>query len=150
MREYGFDFRGEDEHVVDDRVVERIDPEMISREQQLALFSVEQCKGKLAIEFVDEIDAIFLVKMGEHFDVAAGAERVPFFNQGGSQLAIVVDLAITNYDDGFVFIEEGLVAAFEVDDAQPAKAETDIVRNEVARRIRPAMNELVGHFLQQT
>src|SRR5215213_8210326 len=149
MLEYGLDFGREDQNFIDDRVIKRIDAELISGQHQLLLFLVVERECKLAVEFVDEIYAVFFVEVDENFDVAASAKRVSFFDQAASQLAVVIDLAIANDHDGFVFIEEWLVAAFQIDDAQSAKAEADIVFDKVARRVRASMDELVRHLHQK-
>jgi len=57
----------------------------------------------------------------EHFQrrdaVKLPAEAVAALFEIGTELAVVVDLAVEGDPDGFVFVGDGLVAAGEVDDA---------------------------------
>ena len=42
----------------------------------------------------------------------------PRFSRFGAQLAIVVDLAVEDYCDALVFVEYGLFAGYEIDNAR--------------------------------
>ena len=50
-------------------------------------------------------------------------ERVPAGVELRAQLAIVVDLAVEDHPDRAVLVADRLMAAGEIDDAQPAHAE---------------------------
>ena len=72
---------------------------MISGQQQLLILAIVECEGELAVELVNEVDAVFFIMVGQDFDVAAGAKRVAFLYQRGAQLPVVVDLAVANNRD---------------------------------------------------
>ena len=73
-----------------------------------------------ARDAIEKLVAVLLVEMQDDFDVAVSAERVPGLEELRAQLAVVVDLAVADDPESFVFVRDGLMAAGEVDDRQPA------------------------------
>src|SRR5690242_11899441 len=94
MLEDGLDFRSEDEQAVNNRVVKRVDAEMIARQKESPVLAVVNDKGKLAIDLVKEVHPMLFVEMKQDFDVGAGAELMPFLHESVFQLDVVEDLAI--------------------------------------------------------
>ena len=75
------------------------------------------CSGTASIEF--------LVEMRQDLGVAMGVKNVPTGEQARSQLRIVVKLAVLRRPDVSRFIRHRLPAAFDIDDAEPARAERE-------------------------
>jgi len=64
--------------------------------------------------------------MDDHLSVSLSTKHVPFSQEEGAQLLVVIDFAIEHNPNRTVFVRERLMAAFEVDDREAAKAQTDI------------------------
>ena len=61
-----------------------------------------------------------LVEVDDRLGVAVGRKTWPRALEVAPQLAVVVDLAVEDDPDGAVLVGDRLMAAFEVDDAEPA------------------------------
>ena len=88
--------------------------------------------------------------MKEDLGVGMGAEGVAQGDEPLAQGLIVVDLAVESDDQVMVFVIDGLVSAFEVDDAQAAEAQGRVVIHMLPIGVGPAVDDLVGHRLQKT
>jgi hypothetical protein len=89
----------------------------------------------------NHLDPVLLVEMDERLGVAVGAEAVPTCAQLGAQLDIIVNLAIEDDVDRSILVRNRLMAAGQIDNAQPADRETDSGFLEVAFVVRAAMPE---------
>src|SRR5947209_1139953 len=99
MREDGLDLRGEDKDAVGDRVVEGVDAELVSRQQESPGFPVVEGEGELTVQSVEEVESVFLVQVEQHLDIALAAEAVPPLLQLAPQLSVVENLAVADDDD---------------------------------------------------
>ena len=95
-RQQRLHLRGEVQHVVDVRVVERLDAETVAREEQLAAALVPDSVGEHAAQPVEELDAPSPVGGEDDLGVAVGGEALPA--ELGAQLEIVVGLAVVGDD----------------------------------------------------
>jgi len=84
----------------------------------------------------------------QDFDVSPGSEAVAFCFEAFSQFEVIKDLAITAQDERPVLVEQRLITRFEIDDAEPARANRDVRIDEIPARIRPAMNQRISHPLK--
>src|SRR5262249_3024717 len=90
----------------------------------------------------------FLVAVYQHFGIGmVGGEAVPDALELGSQLELVVDLAVEHDAHVTSLVPHRLLAASDVDDRQPAMAKKHmlVLVDEFALAIRPAMNERRHH-----
>ena len=72
----GFDFRRVDKQAIGDRVIKRVDAEMIASEKKPAFVAIVNREDKLAVELVEEVDAVLLVEMKQDFDIRFGPKRM--------------------------------------------------------------------------
>src|SRR5215216_2416230 len=114
MFEDGLDFRSEDEQAVNDRVVKRVDAEMIAGQKEPPVLAVVNDKGKLAIDLVKEIQPMLFVQVQQDFNIGIGSKGMALLDQYFFQLAIVKDLAIAQQHHGTVFVVDRLVATLEI------------------------------------
>src|SRR5579864_7899152 len=91
---------------------------------------------------------MLLVAMQDRFRVAACAERMPLPGKLRHQLGIVVDLAVEHNDGGFIFIEDRLLPAAQINDAQTAMAQADIPIEKISVVIRATMRQRSRHAPQ--
>src|SRR6185312_12959494 len=130
---------GEEHEVVDDRVVERLDPEAVTRDHGAPLALVPHGGDELAAQVLAVALALTLVEVREHLGVAARAEGVAVCPQAVAERVVVVELAVLHGPHGPVLVGERLVAAGDVDDAQAPRAERDPRSLVRAAVVRPAM-----------
>jgi len=70
---------------------------------------------------LDASFAILFEEVDDRFRVAVGAVLMAFGDQGLAQGAVVVDFAVEDDPERAIFVGDGLVAGFEVDDAEAAQ-----------------------------
>jgi len=73
------------------------------------------------------MNTVFLVQVDEDFAIGVGAEDVPSCLQIPSDALKVVELAVHDHTDRFIFVGDGLIPSAQVDDRQSAVAQTDSV-----------------------
>ena len=123
----GFDFRGQIKGFVVDGVVERLNAEAVtSCEKHLVRF-VPKHEGKLAAQMLHAMSAEFLVQMQRNLTVGACSEKVSAILQLASLALEVIKFAVNNNMNPFVFVPDWLIAAPEVNDAQPRMTEADVL-----------------------
>ena len=69
MLEQRLDLGAEEEAAVGLRVVERLDPEPVAREEELALARVPDREGEHALQPLDAADSLLLVEMDDRLGV---------------------------------------------------------------------------------
>jgi hypothetical protein len=79
------------------RVVQRLDPVGIAREQQLLFRRVPQPKSVHAAQRVEHFHAAVAIQVQEHLGIGAGAKDVTAFLQLAAQRSVVVDLAVERH-----------------------------------------------------
>ena len=88
---------------------------------------------------------VLLVEMREDLGVAAAAQHVPARLQARAQVIVVVDLAVLGAPDAAALVREGLVAARDVDDREPASAERAALAGDEAGVVRSAIVDQLRH-----
>src|SRR5205823_2230096 len=107
------------------RHVQRLDPEAVAGEQQGPRLGVPNGERKHAAEACHARRALLLVQMQDRFRVALGRERVSPVDQAPAQLRVVVDLPVEDDHRRPILVEDRLVTAREVDDAEATHAHAD-------------------------
>ena len=96
--EHRLELRGKRDGAVGDAVVERLDPEAVTGQQQAPLARVPDRQGEHPAQPLEEGVAVLLVEVDEHLGVGGGGEAVSPPLQLSAQLAVVVDLAVLDDD----------------------------------------------------
>src|SRR6202790_5906476 len=86
--------------------------------------------------------------MNQHFAIAVGCENMAGLRELLPQRAIVVDLAVENDRDVSLGRDQGLVAAFDVDDRESAMTEADRAVAIITVGIGAPVHESLGHARQ--
>src|SRR5258705_6469069 len=86
--------------------------------------------------------------MDQRLGIRGRGEPMPPSDQVGSELPVVVDLAIEDDPDAAVLVADGLVAAREVDDAEAAHPHAEGTGQVASSAVRAAVDQDVGHPLQ--
>ncbi len=142
------DLRRVHERAVHLGVVEGLDAEMVAGSEQLAPVLVPDHEREHAADLLQQVHAPLLIAVQQHFRVAFGGEGVARRDQFLTQRLVIVDLAVEGDDQRAVFVVDGLLAAAEVDDAQPPVPQRGVLVDVMALVIRPAMRDDVGHALE--
>ena len=117
----GVELRRERQLAADGAVVQRLDPEAVAREHEPPGARVPDGDREHAAQPLPQARPPFLVAVREHLGVAMRAEPVTGAFELVLELAVVVDLAVLDDDDGAVLVRDRLVAAGQVDDREPAR-----------------------------
>ncbi len=141
--------RAEREEVGRAVVVERLDAEAISREDQAARLLVPDSEREHSLKPLDTSLAHLFVQVDDHLRIAPGLEEVPLGEQLLPEIQIVVDLAVVGDPHCSVFVAHRLVSGCQIDDAQPAGAERDRSIEIDAVVVRSAMGERLVHRLDE-
>jgi predicted amidohydrolase len=84
--------------------------------------------------------------MDNDFGVGPGAEAMSAALETSAEFGKIVDFAIEDDPRVAILIEDGLVAAAQVNDAEAAHAQTRAIRDEDAFIIRAAVDDAIAHF----
>ena len=87
--------------------------------------------------------------MQDGLGVAVRAQHVAAGDQPLTQLPVVVDLAVEDDDLGAIFVEDRLLAAAQIDDAETSHAESDGTLDEDPLVVRTPMLERRAHALHE-
>ena len=148
VAQQALDLRRVHERAVHLRIVEGLDAEMVARAEQLLLVLVPDHESEHATYALQQIHTPLLIAVQQHLGVAFGGEGVSGRDQFLTQRLIVVDLAVEGDDLRTILVVDGLLAAAEVDDAEPSMAERRMLVDVMAFAVRPAMRDHVGHTLE--
>jgi hypothetical protein len=85
--------------------------------------------------------------MDYNFRVRAGTEEVATRQQIPAERLKIVNLAVKNDPDGLIFIGHWLAATCQIDDGQPAVAQTGVAVQMYSVAVRPSMKEGGKHAL---
>src|SRR5258707_1386113 len=135
--------------LIKDTPIQRLLTKAIARDEKLSPSVIPQREREHAVELRDHVPAVFFVKMRQNFGVRSAAKGVATRFQVRAQFAIVVDFAVENHGDAFVFVVDRLLARDEIDDRQPPHPESYAVADYITFRVRPAMNHAVAHRVQE-
>src|SRR5207245_7825670 len=80
----------EQESAVYLRVVQRLDTQPVTREQQSAALCIPEGESEHPLEQVHRGVAVLLVQMHQHLGIATGPEAVPVRLEAGAQFAGIV------------------------------------------------------------
>src|SRR5262249_46590746 len=125
------------------RVVQRLYPDAVSSQQEGLAALVPNREGEHPSEVSDAVGAILLVQVNDRLGIAGSAESVPPRRKLLLETPIVVDLAVLNDPDGPVLVGNRLVPPLQIDDAEPAHADTDMSVHILAVVVGSAMRQLV-------
>ena len=110
---------GEDELAVGLGVEEGLLPHPVPRQEEAPPVRVPDGEGEHPPEPGQAVFPVLLVGVEDDLRVARRGEAVPLALQLGAELLEVIDLPVEGDPDGAVLVAHRLVAAGEVDDAQP-------------------------------
>src|SRR5439155_19167663 len=119
----------------------------VANHEQTSRTPVPNGKGKHATQVLYAIPAVFFIEMQNRLSVALGAITMAARLQVRSELLMVVDFAVVNDPEVFVFVGDRLVAGGNIDDAEAAHGQPDITFDKEAVIVRPAMDDLMIHLL---
>ena len=87
--------------------------------------------------------------MRQYFSVRSTEKGVSAFLEIIAELTIVVDLAVQNNGDGFVFIEGGLFASDKIDDREAAHSEGGAIGDKQPFRVRATVYHALTHGVKE-
>jgi hypothetical protein len=131
------------------RVMQRLLPGAVAREQQRPSRLVPQRDAEHAAKAPERVFAPRLVRMHDRLGVARRVEAVPERLELGAELAIVVDLAVEDDPDRAGLVVDRLPPAGQIDDAQATHAEAHAGADMDAFVIRAAVPDHLAHAVHE-
>src|SRR6185437_8060044 len=139
------DLGPEEQCVIDSGIEERLDAQMIARQDHAMAIHVVKGKREHAIQLANEALSILPVCVNEHLGVAMGAKPVAEPEEPLGQLPVVVDFPVEGDPNRAVFIRQRLGTTLKVDDAQATVAEADAALAVDAHPVRAPVRYHVAH-----
>jgi hypothetical protein len=143
------DLGGEQEARAVLEVVERLDPDPIPHKPEGARAAVPEGEREHPAERVDAVPALLAVERQDDLGVTLRVKAVPLPDQGGPQLAEIVDLAVQDDGEPTVVAHDRLLPRREIDDGEPAVGEPDGTVPERPLSVGPAVGEAAAHAAEQ-
>ncbi len=131
-----------------ERVIERLFAEPVASQEQLLPPAVPQREREHPFEPVEARRPPALPGMHDRFGVAVGAEDMAARQQLRPQRGVIVDLAVEDDRDRFIFVKNRLLAAFKIDDRQPPMSEPHPRFDMKPLAVGAAMRKRRGHPAQ--
>jgi hypothetical protein len=125
-----------------------LDAEAIPGCEDAAALQVVDREGEHAPQPVDDVRSPLLVPVEDDLPVAPGAEPVPRALELGTDVEVVVDLAVEHEGEGSFLVEERLVSALEVDDREAPEAEVAGPVHDLALVVGAPVREEIAHALE--
>src|SRR5215831_13613016 len=125
------------------------DPYPVSRYEQRLLLYIPNCERPLTIQPAHTIFAFLLIQVKDYFRIGASRKLVPLLNEFFAQFDVVKDLAVEGDPQIAIVDRHRLMAAGEIDNAQPRVRQTYFVLRKHAAAVRSAMPERRDHRLEQ-
>src|SRR6202167_1235755 len=88
--------------------------------------------------------------MNNHFRIGVGAEVMATAFELRAQVGKVINLAVEHDPRAAIFVEDGLMASGEVDDAETAHAKTSAIGDVESFVIRAAVHDLLAHVVHES
>ena len=91
---------------------------------------------------------VFLIAVQEALGIRVVRKDMALFNQGLTNLRMVIDFAVKDHNDISGLVEHRLMSVGKVDDAEPTEAKCGISFDISAGIVRPAMDDSIHHLFQ--
>src|SRR5439155_17997297 len=142
-------FRTEIQSLPGVEVIKWLLAQPVSRQEKRLLAGIPKRKTEHPAQEAEHVDAVLLVEMDKRFGITVCFEPVPAFFQACAQLQIIINRTVEDDMDRFVFVRNWLVAAGQVNDAEPPNRQTNAWLHEIAFVIRPAVPQRLRHLLKE-
>ena len=143
------DLRGEGQGVAGLQVVQRLDPEAVADQGQAAVGRVPEREGEHAVDLADPAGRGALGELQQHLGIAVGTKDVAVGGQAVTDSGEIEELAVVGNGAPGLPVGHRLRTAFEVDDRQPAVAQTHVAVDEHPGTVRAPVRQTVVHGLDQ-
>ncbi len=147
-RQQGLDLRSKEELPVQACIVERPDPETITRQKQPLPWSVPNREGPLAVEPFYTTLPFLLVQTEQDFRIRTRYEPMPLRNQFVAEFNVVKNLPIERNHQSILRDRHRLMAARHINDTQPGVSKTDRTMTINTRIIRTSVTDGPNHLTQ--
>ena len=143
-----FDLRCKQQAVFCLIIIERLDAPFIPCQEKAFFLRVPNGECIHAAQFFRQRAAPFLITMYQDFCICLCLEAMSFFLQFLPKCLEVINLAVKDNDDRFVFVIDWLVPCLQIDNRQAPMSQAAFIVHKKAFPIRPAMCDPFGHGFQ--
>ena len=125
--------------------MQRLFTQAIAGQQQLAFLLVVERKTEHPPQLLKAIGTHLFVQVDNDLGVGVGVKAMTAAFEFGPKLGKVIDFTVKHHPDRPVFIEDGLMAAGNVNNAEAAHTQSGTVLNEDSLIVRTTMNNGLTH-----
>jgi hypothetical protein len=143
--QYGFHFGSEQNPVWLAGNVERLLTQAVARQDKPGASGIPQRDSKHSTKTREEVEALFFIKVNDDFSIRIASENVSAGFELGAEFLEVIYLAVTHGPHGLVLVGNGLVPAFEINDAEAAHADCYSIGTIVPMIVRSPVNHDLSH-----
>ena len=129
-------------------VVERLDAEAVTGEDESPAARVPDCDREHSTQPACEVRVPLLVRVHEHLGVAVGPETMARAFELAAQVLVVVDLTVLHDVARTVLVRDRLVAGLEIDDRETPGGEADTGVDVLTDAVGTAVGEGGAHRAQ--
>src|SRR5438876_8270450 len=123
MRQQHLWLRREQQSLIENAPIQRLFAKAISRNEKPSPPIIPQREREHAVEMLHHLIAVLFVKVRQDFGVGSAAKGMTAGLKISAQFSVVVNLAVENDGDAFVFVINRLLASDEIDDRQAPHTE---------------------------
>src|SRR5713226_5845297 len=145
----GFDLRSKQEPLGALPNVEGLFPQPVACQNQARAWHIPKRHAEHTAKPLQKLEARFFVKVDNNFGVCVGLEDMAGSFELRAKLLEVVNLSVQYYPDRFAFVGARLVAAGQVNNAQPTHPQCDSSAEIMAFIIWASMHDGAAHSCQQ-
>src|SRR3954454_11422051 len=125
--EQGLDLRPEVQGIAVLHVVQRLLPGAIAGEDAEPAGVIPHCNGEHPIDGLGKALPVALIQMRKHLRVAFRMKSMTLCDQSPTDVTKVVELPVLRRPDSLGLVSDRLPAAVNVDDAQSARGESEVL-----------------------
>jgi hypothetical protein len=122
-----FDLRSKHQSSVSHGVEQRPDSQTVSSQKKCLPQVIPDGERELTIQTRQTGDSFLFIQVKQDLGIGVRGEAMPFCLQLRTELDVIKDLPVKHNPQRAVLVPDGLLAAAEVDDAQPGASETDVI-----------------------
>jgi len=93
--------------------------------------------------------SVLLIQMHDSFSIAFGAIAMPLRFKVFAEFLMIVDFTVEDNPEALVFIRDWLMTSLNVDNAEPAHGQSDILFEKEAFIVGPAVRDAPVHTTQR-
>src|SRR5437867_610734 len=143
------DLRAKNKLFVVIKIVERLDPEPITRDEEAPQAAIPDGESEHPTQMLQAVAAVLFIQMNNRFSIALGAITVAPRLELRAQFAVIVDFAVIDDPQALVLVADRLVTSADIDNAEAPHGQSNVAFDKEAVVVRPSVHDLRIHLRQR-